>query len=100
MATPETAIKKEIKDWLRLHQWFVFYLLAGIGAYTGASDLIAIKKGLVLFIEVKTKNGKMSPGQLKFRADIKNHGGHYVLARSYEDVEKYLREHCLCTNEQ
>ncbi len=95
MATPETIIKKEIKDYLRLTKWFCFHLMAGIGAYAGAPDLIAIKNGIVLFIEVKTKNGKMSPGQIKFRADIGNHRGYYILAREYEDIARYLKENDL-----
>ena len=95
MATPETIIKKEIKDWLKLNRWFVFHLLAGLGGYAGISDLIAIKDGTVLFIEVKTKNGKMSPGQIKFQVDCCVNGGRYIIARGYEDIKKYIKENDL-----
>ena len=90
--TPETMIKKEVKDWLKLHKWFVFHLLAGLGAYAGAPDLIAIKDGIVLFIEVKTKEGKLSNGQVQFCSDIYHKGGRYIIARGYEDIEDYLKE--------
>jgi len=90
--TEETAIKKEIRDWLRLNGWFVYPILQGLGAYKGINDLTACKDKVVLFIEVKTKKGKLSPYQKDFKNDIESHDCNYVLARCYEDVENYLQE--------
>lgn len=87
---PETKIKKEIKQWLNLFNWFCFPILQGMGAYKGISDIIAIKKGVVLFIEVKTPTGKQSDNQKAFEDMIKNSGGHYLIARNYHDVEDYI----------
>jgi len=88
--TPETAIKKEIKQYLSLHQWFQFPILQGLGAYKGICDIISIKNGIVLFIEVKSKNGKLSQNQIEFGHNIKENFGHYIVARCFEDVEKYI----------
>jgi len=89
--TEETDNKKEIRDWLWLNGWFTFYNLQGLGAYKGIADLIACKDGVVLFIEVKTKKGKLSPYQQYFKNDIESHGCNYIIARCYEDIENYLK---------
>jgi len=88
--TPENSVKKEVKKWLQLNGWFVFPILQGLGAYKGISDFIAVKNGDVLFIECKAPKGTQSENQIKFQADIEEHGGYYILARGYEDVEEYI----------
>ena len=89
--TPETAMKKAIKDYLKYTGWFTFYNLNyGIGVYKGISDLTAIKKGRVLFIEVKSKKGVQSKHQIDFERDVKESGSHYILARSVDDIDKYI----------
>lgn len=83
---PETVIKKQIKQYLQLTGWFVFYNLQGVGAYKGIPDFICVKDGQVVFLEIKTATGKLSQHQGKFRGDIESHGGRYVVARCVEDV--------------
>lgn len=90
--TPETAVKQEIKDWLNIKGWFNFHILQQLGSYPGSPDRIAVKDGIVLFIEVKSEKGKMSEKQQIFMGDIIEHGGHYIVARGYEDIEDYLIE--------
>ena len=87
--TEETMIKKQIRDYLRLKKWFVFHLLAGMGCYPGLSDLVAVKDGKVIFIEVKTKKGKLSENQINFKNDIVSHEGSYFVARGIEDLEDW-----------
>lgn len=53
---------------------------------TGVSDIIAIKHGVVWFIEVKTPKGKMTNNQKIFQEMVENHGGNYLLARSIDDI--------------
>jgi len=89
--TEETDNKKQIRDWLQLNGWFVFPVLQGLGAYKGISDLIVCKDKVVLFIEVKTRKGKLSTYQRDFRDDIESHGCNYVVARCFEDIVNYLR---------
>jgi len=91
-ATPETAIKKQIKDYLNLYGWFCFPVLQGLGAMKGISDIIACKGGKTLFIEVKTQKGKQSVYQKHFQHCIEQAGGIYVLARSYMDLEKIIQQ--------
>ena len=86
----ETDIKKSIKDYLKLSGWFCFSIMQGLGSYRGISDIIAIKDSYVIFIEVKTETGKQSEYQKQFEKDITENGGHYILARSYKDVDDYI----------
>lgn len=88
--TPETAIKQQIKDWLSLNNWFHFQYPAGIMGYRGACDRIAIKNGIVLFIEVKAEKGKQSSDQIKFQNSIEEQGGYYVVVRSYKDLQDFV----------
>ena len=87
---PETVIQNQIRDILRMDGWFVIRHQQGMGCHKGLSDLTAIKDGVTIYIEVKTKTGKQSDSQREFQKDIENHGGTYILARRIEDVEPYL----------
>ena len=82
----EKDIRNQIQDYLRIKGWFVYYNLAGLGSYPGLSDLVAIKNGKVVHIEVKTPTGKLSAYQQKFRDDVEVHGGEYLVARSVDDL--------------
>lgn len=87
---PETVIQNQIRDLLRMDGWFVIRHQQGMGCHKGLSDLTAIKDGVTIYIEVKTKTGKQSDWQRQFQKDVENHGGTYILARRIEDVEPYL----------
>ena len=86
----EAEILKLVKDYLTIKGWFWFRIQQGIGAYKGISDLIAIKGGRVLFIEVKgqSKKAKQSNDQIEFEKKIVSHGGEYVLVKYLDDLVK------------
>ncbi len=88
--TEETRIKREIKDWLRYSGFFMFPILQGLGAFKGIPDIIAIKYGKTLYIEVKTLKGRLSEHQKVFRDNILDHGGIYIVATSYRDIEQHM----------
>lgn len=83
---PETAIKKQVRQYLTTLGWYVFPILQGMGAHKGISDLIAVKDGRVVFLEAKTAKGKQSDNQVKFQAEVESHGGEYRVVRCVEDV--------------
>jgi Holliday junction resolvase-like predicted endonuclease len=66
--------------------------MAGMGSYRGATDMVAMKDGIVLFIEIKSKTGKQSENQIKYQKSVTDAGCHYILARGYEDIENYLNK--------
>lgn len=86
----ENDIKKQVKDYLSLKGYFHFYLLAGMGAYRGIPDIIAIKNNRVLFLEIKRPGGKQSEYQKQFQLDIEGQGGEYYIVRCLEDIIKII----------
>lgn len=83
----ETDIRKQIQDYLRWQGWFVYYNLQGLGSYPGLSDLVAVKNGRVVHIEIKKSTGRQSDKQKKFQKDLERAGGEYLIARKTEDLE-------------
>jgi hypothetical protein len=93
--TAETALKRAIKDYMRLSGWDIFHNLNyGIGVYRGIADLTALKcindLPITLWIEAKSKKGVQSDDQIKFEKMIKKNKGHYIVVRSIYDIENYL----------
>ncbi len=84
--TPETAIKQHVKQYLKIRGWFIFPLLAGLGAYRGIADFYIIKDGRGIWLEIKTERGKQSDHQVKFQADIEAHGGEYMVCRDVQEL--------------
>ena len=84
----ESDIRRQVRDYLRVKGWFVFHVLQGLGCYLGVTDLIAVKDGRVLFIELKTARGRQSQHQKKFQADLEAAGGEYVLCRGVDELRE------------
>lgn len=83
----ESDIRKQVQEYLRWKGWFVYYNLQGLGCYPGLPDLVAVKAGRVVHIELKTKRGRQSDKQYEFECDLKVAGGEYMVVRGIEDVE-------------
>lgn len=62
------------------------------GVPKGFSDLIALKDGRALFIEVKIPGGKVSKEQLNFIEQMKKRGFVAGVVYSFDDVKKLLYE--------
>lgn len=104
MAATEKFYERQILDWLNLNGFFCWknydqvrrtdlgkFRRPEYGQVKGIPDIIALKDGITYFIEVKTPKGRQSIHQMAFEHEIVRHGGHYVVARSYKDVEQYVR---------
>lgn len=89
-APKESEIQAQIKEYLQWKGWFVFKIHQSLGSYKGIADLYAIKGGRGIWIEVKTPDGSQSQDQVYFQQDIEAHGGEYLVARSIEDVDRFL----------
>ena len=84
----ETDIRRQLVDYLRMNGWFVYHNLAGLGCYKGLSDLVAVKDGRIVHVEVKKPGtGKLSENQKQFQRDLQAHGGEYVVARGIGDLQ-------------
>ncbi|UNC91675.1 hypothetical protein [Candidatus Contubernalis alkaliaceticus] len=86
MALKESDIRKQVVDYLRITGWFVYHNLQGLGCYAGLSDIVAVKNGNVVHIELKAPEGKQRKEQVTFQTDLEAAGGLYVLADCIEDV--------------
>ncbi len=86
----ETVILRQIRNVLQWHGWYVIRIQQGLGCHKGISDLIAIKRGRVVFVEIKKPSGKLSDHQERFKAAISDRGGEYVVMRSVEDLQAFL----------
>ena len=53
----------------------------------GVPDILIIKKGQFIGLEVKTAKGKQSPAQKLFELYITENGGRYHIVRSINDVQ-------------
>lgn len=82
----EKEIRNQIQSYLRCAGWFVYYNLAGLGSYPGLSDLVAIRDGQIIHIEIKNKHGLQSDKQRAFQKNLEAAGGIYILARDLRDV--------------
>lgn len=52
----------------------------------GVADLICLKAGKMIAIEVKSTTGRQRPEQKEFQDNVTKNGGAYVLARCVQDV--------------
>jgi hypothetical protein len=84
----ERDVLKQVRDYLSWHHWLVVRIQQSLGCHKGLPDLLAVRDGVVLFIEVKTPKGKLSRYQEQFRDELKAHGGNYVVIRDLADVMK------------
>jgi hypothetical protein len=58
-----------------------------IGMMPGVSDLIVIFPDRVIFIEIKTPEGRQSPSQKDFQATVSDLGFEYFVVRSLEQFK-------------
>lgn len=56
------------------------------GAKKGFPDIICLKDGLLIGLEVKTGKGEQSVNQIEIEKEFKKHGAAYFVVRSLEEV--------------
>lgn len=86
----EKSIMQECMTRLAYLGWRSLRVPPSIYGAKGWCDIIALRNGVVLFIEFKSETGKLSIDQQGFRQSIEDAGGNYILAKSWNDIEEYL----------
>ncbi len=87
----EKQIQAQIVEYLRWHGWFVSEIRErysnGTGRYSdpGIPDIVAIKNGRTIWLEVKTPKGKVRPSQIKWHEECIKHGGKVHTVRIFPD---------------
>jgi hypothetical protein len=101
---PESVIQSAICEYLALrHAFFIrlnnipgLYMDATgqkrfrkMGKYArhGLADILVIKDGRPIFLEVKSEKGKPSPDQITFGTDAIKAGAAYHIVRSIQNVQ-------------
>jgi len=72
-------------------------LLVGMGVHAGFADLIVLCDGRVLFLELKSFKGRLSPAQEAFRDAMLAQGFGWALVRSLDDALGALADHGFTT---
>lgn len=61
-------------------------MLVGMGVHPGFADLVVLADGRAVFLEVKSKAGRLSPAQKAFRDAVQAQGFGWALVRSTDDA--------------
>ena len=82
----EAQITRAIRGILKHLDIWHFKLHQGLGSTPGIPDIVGIWQGKPLFIEVKTRKGKLSEAQEIKIKEITRAGGIAFVARGIDDV--------------
>lgn len=102
MTQKESDIQRAICDYLALKKVFFWrnnntpiydgqskrYRAMPKYAMHGLPDIIVIRDGRFIGIEVKREDGNLSEHQMEFARACVLNGGEYIIARSIDDVQK------------
>jgi hypothetical protein len=72
-------------------------ILVGMGVHPGVADLMVLCDGRVLFLELKSTKGRLSPAQEAFRDAVRTQGFGWALVRSLDDALGALADHGFTT---
>lgn len=72
-------------------------ILVGMGVFPGFADLIVLCDGRVLFLELKSAKGRLSPAQEGFRNAVLALGFDWALVRNLDDALGALADHGFTT---
>ena len=81
----ESELQKKIKERLMKSGWSVIKLIQT--NCNGIPDLMCIRKGRVIFLEVKTEKGIVAPLQLKRIEELNKHEVFAKVVRSVDDID-------------
>ena len=68
-------------------------ILVGMGVHAGFADLMVLCEGRVLFLELKSLKGRLSPAQQGFRDAVLGQGFGWALVRTLDDALGALADH-------
>ena len=68
-------------------------ILQGMGVHAGFADLMVLSEGRVLFLELKSPKGRLSPAQQAFRDAVQAQGFAWALVWSLDDALGSLADH-------
>ncbi len=104
----ESDIQKAIQKYAMLKRWLVIrinsghlsadsrvfrsYIIANTNMSAGLADLLLIRDGVHLFLEVKKPKGRVSPAQKQFAQLCEKYGANYHIVKSLADAQDILQQ--------
>lgn len=90
----DTALEKDIASYciqaLQYAGWYCRQVENKKFVKSGFSDWVIIRRGVVIFIEFKSKTGKQRPEQVEFMKEVLRHGGDYRVVRNLDQIMDLL----------
>jgi hypothetical protein len=86
----ESQLQTQIKNRLSKHGWLVVKIISS--TMNGIPDLMCIRKGVVMFLEVKTEQGVVSPLQEYVMRVLNSNQVHSRVVKCLEDVDVYCHK--------
>jgi hypothetical protein len=87
----ETAITKSIVKSAKSHGWWTFKIAGGAFQRAGIPDLLCVKAGRAVFLEVKQPGKKPTPLQQHVMQEIREQAGAVAeVVTSKEEAQKVL----------
>lgn len=83
----ESELQTQIKNRLTKHGWLVVKLIST--NWNGIPDLLCMRKGVAMMLEVKTDKGVVAPLQEHRIKTLNAIGIHSRVVRSLEDIDVY-----------
>jgi len=88
--TPESALKRAVREYAPLIGLRLWSILGGLGQEPGIADFLGVYKGLAIAVETKAGKNQLSAHQINFRNEWVRHGGIYIECRQLEDIANAL----------
>ena len=89
----ESRLEKLLKDQIEFRGGLCLKFVSP--GWGGAPDRIVIRRGRVVFVEMKAPGEKPTPLQHKRHSQIEQRGIPVVVLRSEEEVQRFVEEYCL-----
>lgn len=89
---PESRIVKAVMDECRKQGWWCMKLHGGAFSLAGMPDVMAIKDGRVVFLEVKQPGKRPTPVQVRRMEELEGHGCPCAVVTSRLEAREFLRD--------
>lgn len=98
----ELQLQRAILELLQMSGWWATHIPAGspdrkwrrrmaaAGYVAGTPDVVAVKDGRTLWVEVKLPGRSLTPAQVLVHRDLDDQGAEVILARSIDDILLHL----------
>ena len=82
--TKESTIQNAIQKHLKKNGWFTVKII--MASKNGIPDVVAIKDGRVIFLEIKNEIGRLSEIQKYRIEELKSYGSEVYVVRGIDDL--------------